>query len=96
MIDAPDTPLVSALRPSPNVEPRRGDVAPDLLLLHYTGMASCARAIDWLTTPGTALELWAWRKVKAQRGGKALIWQPRVQILTSNDFKPQPQQEVTQ
>jgi len=34
--------------------------------------------------------------VKAQRGGKALIWQPRVQILTSNDFKPQPQQEVTQ
>jgi hypothetical protein len=51
--------------------------------------------LDWLTTPGTALELWAWRKVKAQRGGKALIWQPRVQVLTSNDFKPQTQEQTT-
>lgn len=51
MIDAPDTPLVNAVRPSPNVEPRRGGVTPDLLLLHYTGMASCAHAIDWLTAP---------------------------------------------
>jgi hypothetical protein len=26
--------------------------------------------LDWLRTPGTALELWAWRKIKAARGGK--------------------------
>ena len=42
--------------------------------------------LDWLSTPGTALELWAWRKVKAQRGGKLLIWQPRVQILTVEEL----------
>jgi len=45
--------------------------------------------LDWLSTPGTTLELWAWRKVKAQRGGKLLLWQPRVQVLTRADFQPQ-------
>lgn len=43
--------------------------------------------LDWLSTPGTALELWAWRKVKVQRGGKALIWHPRVRILSPTDFQ---------
>lgn len=38
--------------------------------------------IDWLTTPGTSLELWGWRKVKLQRGGKAMRWAPRVQEIT--------------
>jgi len=37
---------------------------------------------DWLNTPGTSLELWSWRKVKAKRGGKAMIWKPRVEIIT--------------
>jgi hypothetical protein len=44
--------------------------------------------LDWLRTPGTALELWAWRKIKAVRGGKLALWQPRVQVLTSADFEP--------
>lgn len=37
--------------------------------------------IDWLETPGTSLELWAWRKVKLKRGGKAERWQPRVKKI---------------
>jgi len=33
---------------------------------------------DWLSIPGTSLELWGWRKVKKVRGGKQMIWKPRV------------------
>lgn len=42
--------------------------------------------INWLSTPGTALELWGWRKVKLRRGGKAMRWQPRIREFTLNDF----------
>jgi hypothetical protein len=42
--------------------------------------------IDWLSTPGTALELWGWRKVKLARGGKAMRWQPRIREFTLVDF----------
>jgi N-acetylmuramoyl-L-alanine amidase len=45
---APDTPLASAVYPANNREPRRGAAKPSLLILHYTGMASAAKAIDWL------------------------------------------------
>lgn len=43
-------------------------------------------SIDWLSTPGTVLELWGWRKVKLQRGGKAMRWQPRIREFTPVDF----------
>ncbi len=33
---------------SPNIEPRRNERPIDMLLLHYTGMASAAKARDWL------------------------------------------------
>jgi len=33
---------------------------------------------EWLSTPGTVLELWGWRKIKLKRGGKAVRWAPRV------------------
>jgi len=36
---------------------------------------------DWLRTPGTVLELWAWRKIKKARGGKAMIWEPRIYLF---------------
>lgn len=45
----PDSPLVDAVHPSPNFEPRRGAGRPDMVLLHYTGVASAAAAIDWLS-----------------------------------------------
>jgi hypothetical protein len=43
--------------------------------------------LDWLSTPGTALELWGWRKVKLKRGGKAERWQPRVREITPDDLE---------
>lgn len=42
--------------------------------------------IDWLSTPGTVLELWGWRKVKLHRGGKAMRWQPRIKEFQVEDF----------
>lgn len=47
----PDTALVDALHPSPNIGPRRCAGAPSMLLLHYTGVATAAKAIDWLCRP---------------------------------------------
>lgn len=37
--------------PSPNYGPRPPDVPIDILLVHYTGMASAAGALDWLCAP---------------------------------------------
>lgn len=48
---AQDSRLVGRLYASPNVEPRRGCARPDILLLHYTGMQSCEKAIGWLADP---------------------------------------------
>jgi N-acetylmuramoyl-L-alanine amidase len=45
------TKLPHRWRSSPNVEPRRVGVVPDILLLHYTGMESAAKACDWLCDP---------------------------------------------
>ena len=42
---------------------------------------------DWLNTPGTSLEIWAWRKIKKVHGGKAMIWKPKVTIITLEDIK---------
>jgi len=41
---------------------------------------------DWLRTPGTFLELWAWRKLKVKRGGKAMKWVPRITNITLEDI----------
>ncbi|MCC2112049.1 MAG: N-acetylmuramoyl-L-alanine amidase, partial [Hyphomicrobiales bacterium] len=38
-------------RPSPNFGPRRGGRAPDMILLHYTGMDDDDEALDWLCDP---------------------------------------------
>ena len=56
---------------------------------HYRKLTEerAQECLDWLRTPGTALELWGWRKVKAKRGGKLLLWQPRVRVLTKADFE---------
>jgi hypothetical protein len=39
---------------------------------------------DWLATPGTVLELHGWRKVKKKRGGKQMIWKPRMGVFQIN------------
>jgi N-acetylmuramoyl-L-alanine amidase len=50
-----DTSLVATLNASPNVGPRQGYERPDILLLHYTGMESMAKAVDWLTHAGSGV-----------------------------------------
>jgi N-acetylmuramoyl-L-alanine amidase len=45
---AADSRHVACVVPAANVEPRRNGRAPDMLLLHYTGMRSAAAAIAWL------------------------------------------------
>ena len=42
--------------------------------------------MDWLQTPGTALEIWSWRKVRAKRGGKAKVWRPKIKEVTLEDL----------
>jgi len=49
MPTAPDSQLATLWCPSPNFEPRREGRAPDMLILHYTGMESSDAALDWLT-----------------------------------------------
>jgi hypothetical protein len=41
--------------------------------------------VAWLQAGGVA-ELWGWRKVKAVRGGKQMVWRPRVRVLTLEDY----------
>lgn len=50
MTAEPDSKLAKLFCPSPNIEPRKEDRVPDLLLLHYTGMESAEGALAWLTT----------------------------------------------
>lgn len=49
----PDTLVVSTVTPSPNFSERKGVLAPDMIVLHYTGMADAASALARLTTAGT-------------------------------------------
>lgn len=49
MIFKPDTTLGAAVHPAVNFEPRRGTRRPSILLLHYTGVETYAKAINWLT-----------------------------------------------
>lgn len=51
MIARPDSRLVAALHPSPNIEPRRLTAPPSILLLHYTGLPTVERAIEVLSRP---------------------------------------------
>ena len=51
LIDRPDSPLVADLFPSPNIEPRVRGQAPTILVLHYTGLMTVAKAIEVLSRP---------------------------------------------
>ena len=37
---------------------------------------------EWLMTPTGRLQIWGWRKVKKARGGKAVVWAPRIMEIT--------------
>lgn len=47
----PDTRLEAACRLAANIEPRREGARPYILILHYTGMESAEKAVDWLCAP---------------------------------------------
>ncbi|MCX5497156.1 N-acetylmuramoyl-L-alanine amidase [Kaistia dalseonensis] len=49
----PDSRLVDQLRPSPNFGPRAEGKPIDILILHYTDMASAEAAIDLLSDPAS-------------------------------------------
>ena len=49
---APDSPLVSEVKVSPNQSERREGRRPDLLVLHYTGMENAEAALDRLCGAG--------------------------------------------
>ena len=51
MIFKPDSPLVHALHPSCNAGDRRKGCRADMIVLHYTGMASADQAVKWLSDP---------------------------------------------
>jgi N-acetylmuramoyl-L-alanine amidase len=55
LIAGADTALVDALTASPNVGARRNGERPSILLLHYTGVATMAKAVDWLTRAGSGV-----------------------------------------
>jgi N-acetylmuramoyl-L-alanine amidase len=46
-----DTALVDEIVPSPNVNARRNGLRPEILVLHYTGLPTFARAIEVLRDP---------------------------------------------
>lgn len=48
-----DTVLAHSWKPSPNCGPRIGVNRPDMLIMHYTAMASAESAIDWLCLPAS-------------------------------------------
>lgn len=51
LIARPDSFLVADLHPSPNIEPRKAGYRPSMLIMHYTGLPSLARALDVLARP---------------------------------------------
>ena len=70
------------------LDPERGVVGVQCcsggLAAHYRKMTEerCQETLDWLQTPGTVLEIWCWRKLKKKRGGKAVVWRPKIQEIT--------------
>lgn len=56
---------------------------------HYRKLTEEKRqeSLDWLTIGRAPLELWGWRKVKKKRGGKAMVYRPRIHVFTTDDFK---------
>lgn len=40
------------------------------------------KTLDWLSTPGTKLYLYGWRKTKVKRGSAAVVWTPRIEEIT--------------
>jgi hypothetical protein len=42
-------------------------------------------ALAWIEAGGV-IELWGWGKIKLKRGGKALRWTPRIEVIGKDDL----------
>lgn len=42
-------------------------------------------SITWLKSGGR-IELWGWRRLKVKRGGKAIRWEPRIEVITLENY----------
>lgn len=42
-------------------------------------------AVNWLESGGR-IELWGWRRLKVKRGGKAIRWVPRIEVITLENY----------
>ncbi len=58
LIETSECPLVTELCPSPNHGERLGCVAPDMILLHYTGAPGGEQREAWLADPGGQALAW--------------------------------------
>jgi hypothetical protein len=48
----------------------------------------CAHELEiWLSNPDRRVELWGWRKLKKVRGGKQMVWRPRVEEITLSSLE---------
>lgn len=52
--------------------------------LHKIVKDNLDRACRWLMAHNR-IQVWAWRKVKKKRGGKLMIWKPRIVTVTLAD-----------
>jgi hypothetical protein len=46
--------------------------------------------LDWLSTPGTKLYIYSWRKLKLKRGGLAMRWTAKIVEITIEDLTGKP------
>lgn len=56
---------------------------------HYKKLmdSNCTEAVETWLRCGGLIEIWAWRKVKLCRGGKAMIWRPKIHPITLGDVQ---------
>ncbi len=52
---------------------------------HNRMILETSLAYKWVKAENR-LELYGWRKIKKQRGGKLMIWDPRIKIYSLEDF----------
>ena len=52
---------------------------------HYDKIMQNDYALPWIKAGGT-IELWSWSKRKIVRGGKAVRWTPKIELITIEDF----------
>ena len=52
---------------------------------HRKAMLENTSVLEWLRCGGR-VELWSWRKLLLQKGGKARRWAPRIEPITMENF----------